>query len=88
MPDHGRIAFRNRLEETRPVSDLEPDRRAILRQEIVTRQSELEDAILDLRSVVERGMAKVDIRRRVVASPWAWLGGGFAVGLMLGLRRR
>ncbi len=70
------------------MGEHEPDRRAELRQEIVKRQGELEEALLELREVVEGGLARFDLRARVTEAPLAWLAGGFMLGLVLGMRRR
>ena len=64
------------------------DPRVRLRREISIHQGELIEAITDLREVFEERIERVNIRRRIVEDPWPWLAGGFAVGLILGLRGR
>jgi hypothetical protein len=85
----GATAERGSLrQETQPVDDREKDRREKLRREIERGQGELEEAMVELRSTVEGTIAKVDLRRRIAERPMPWLAGAFAIGLLIGLRRR
>lgn len=63
------------------------DKRELLRRSIEERQGDLHEAVLDLQRVVEGGIDKLDLRRKIARDPMPWLAGAFAMGFILGIRR-
>lgn len=75
-------------EEAQAQPSLEPlvadvDEKEALRHSIEQHEAELRDAVEELTAVVK---SEVTLGAYIVARPWTWLLGGFAVGLLLSRR--
>lgn len=60
------------------------DEKAALRLSIARDEADLREAVEELTTVVKND---ITLGAYIVERPWTWLAGGFAVGLLFGLRR-
>lgn len=67
-----------------PVIEPPLDEKEALRQSIERTEAELRDAVGELTAVVKN---EVSLGSQITASPTVWLAGGFAVGVLLAVRR-
>jgi hypothetical protein len=70
------------VEETEPIA-VEADPKEALRQSIERSEAELREAVDELTAAVKND---VTLGAYIAERPWAWLLGGFAVGLVLSRR--
>jgi hypothetical protein len=66
-----------------PLAD-DVDEKAVLRQSIERNEAEFREAVEELTAVVK---SEITLAGHIVERPWTWLLGGFAVGVLFGLRR-
>jgi hypothetical protein len=67
-----------------PVSEPLLDEKEALRQSIERSEAELREAVGELTAVVK---SEVSLGSQIMANPTVWLVGGFAVGVLLAVRR-
>ena len=66
-----------------PLADAIDEKEA-LRLSIERNEAELREAVEELTTVVKND---ITLGAYIVERPWTWLAGGFAVGMLVGLRR-